>query len=114
MSKLERENADLNSKIKRLEKNLKEEKDKRNKLEQHGRLEQIEISGIPFKDDESCEDLVIKIAHLANCLFSQDGGLRMAAAARVPVVGEGFVDDVRKYSISRENDSFYVYHTLNS
>ena len=71
-SKLERENADLNSKIKRLEKNLKEEKDKRNKLEQHGRLEQIEISGIPFKDDESCEDLVIKIAHLAGVVVKPD------------------------------------------
>ena len=45
-SKFEKENADLNSKIKRLEKNLKEEKAKRNKLEQHGRLEEIEISGI--------------------------------------------------------------------
>ena len=38
----------------------------------------------------------------------------MAAAARVTDVGEDFVDDVRKYSFSRENNSFYVYHTLNS
>ena len=62
----------------------------------------------------SCVALLVFFLLLLLFFFSQDGGLRMAAAARVPVVGEGFVDDVRKYSISRENDSFYVYHTLNS
>ena len=70
--KLEKENADLNSKMKRLEKNLKEEGAKRDKLEQHGRLEQIEISGIPLKDNESCEDLVTKIAHLAGVVVTTE------------------------------------------
>ena len=48
-----KENEELNTKIKRLEIELKEEKIKRNKLEQHGRLNQVEINGIPLKENES-------------------------------------------------------------
>ena len=40
------ENEKLNKKIKTLEKELKEERIKRNKLEQHGQLNQVEINSM--------------------------------------------------------------------
>ena len=65
-TQVSKETEELNTKVKRLEKELKEEKIKRNKLEQHGRLNQVEINGIPLKENESCKGIVLEVAKLAN------------------------------------------------
>ena len=65
-SDIMKENKQLHSKVKQLENELKEEKTKRNSLEQHGRLNQVEISGVPLQDDEDCKKIVAEIAKLAN------------------------------------------------
>ena len=54
------------SKINSLIKGLAEEQAKRNNLEQHGRREMYEISGIPQKTDENCIDIVHKVYELAS------------------------------------------------
>ena len=61
-----KENKQLHSKVKQLENELKKEKIKRNKLEQHGCFNQVEISGVPLKDDEDCKKIIAEIAKLAN------------------------------------------------
>ena len=59
-----KKNKQLHSKkVKQLENELKEEKTKRNRLEQHGRLNQVEISGVPLTDDEDCKKIVAEIAN---------------------------------------------------
>ena len=61
-----KENEELHTKVKILEIELKEERIKRNKLEQHGYLNQTEINGIPLKEHGSCKDIVLEIAKLAD------------------------------------------------
>ena len=65
-SRLRKENEVLWSKINSLIKGLAEEQVKRNNLEQHGRREMLEISGIPQKTDENCIDIVHKVYELAS------------------------------------------------
>ena len=48
--------------MKRLEKELKEERIKRNKLE----LNEVEINGIPLKEHKSCKGIVLEIAELVD------------------------------------------------
>ena len=62
-----KENKQLHSEVKQLENELKEEKTKRNSLEQHGHLNQVEISGVPLQDDEDCKKNCCRnVAKLAN------------------------------------------------
>ena len=62
-TQISQENEEINTKVKRLEKELKEERIKRNKLEQHGLLNQVKINGIPLKEHESCKGTVLEIAN---------------------------------------------------
>ena len=66
-SQLKEENGNLLIRIKNLEKELKDEKMKRNKQEQHDHLRQVEISGISLQDGENCKEIVLKVAQVAKC-----------------------------------------------
>ena len=39
-------------------------------MEQHGRLDQVEISGIPMTDNDSCKEITVKIANLCKAKIS--------------------------------------------
>ena len=56
-SRLQKENEILWNKINFLTKGLADEQIKRNSLEQYGRREMIEISGIPQEANKNCIDL---------------------------------------------------------
>ena len=59
-NKLQNENTYLNHRIKELIEDLESEKRKRNQLEQYGRREMLELSGIPQNKDEDCIDIVFQ------------------------------------------------------
>ena len=42
------------------------ESTKRNAMEQHGRLNKVEINGIPIREGESCRNIVMQVANLCN------------------------------------------------
>ena len=63
-SSITKENQILKQRITLLEKQLKAESIEGNDLEQHGRLDQVEINGIPMTDNESCKEITVKIANL--------------------------------------------------
>ena len=42
------------------------EKVKRNSLEQYGRREMIEVSGVPKSDREDCREIIYKICELVS------------------------------------------------
>ena len=46
--------------------NLEIEKIKRNALEQYGRQEMLEVTGIPHKDGENCIDIIYKLYELTS------------------------------------------------
>ena len=45
---------------------IKLEKVKRNQLEQYGRGEMLEISGIPVAQDDNCIDIVYNLCHITS------------------------------------------------
>ena len=45
---------------------IKLEKVKRNQLEQYGRREMLEISGIPAAQDDNCIDIVYNLCHITS------------------------------------------------
>eukprot|EP00794_Sanderia_malayensis_P008540 gene8540-biopygen6837 len=59
---LEKENEDLKKQIKVLENNHEKQKMALNDLEQYGRRDCIEISGVPPSENENCEELTIQVA----------------------------------------------------
>ena len=64
-SRLQKENDILWNKIHLLTKGLAEEQLKRNNLEQYGRREMIEISGIPHEQNENCINLAHQVCKLS-------------------------------------------------
>ena len=64
-SRLQKESNIFWSKIHQLTKGLAEEQLKRNNLEQYGRREMIEISGIPHEQKEACIELAHQVCKLA-------------------------------------------------
>ena len=69
-SSITKENQIPKQRITLLEKQLKAESIKRNDLEQHGRLDQVKINGIPMTDNESCKEITVKIANLCKAKIS--------------------------------------------
>lgn len=63
---LKAENVFLNNKVKDLSRELENEKYKRNQLEQYGRREMLEISGIPQNSNENCVMLVHKLCDITD------------------------------------------------
>ena len=63
-SRLQKENDILWNKINLLTKGLAEEQLKRNNLEQYGRRKMIEISCIPYEQNEDCIDLAHQVCKL--------------------------------------------------
>ena len=59
--KLRKENNLLNKMIKQFDDNLGIEKTKRNALEQYGRQDLLEITGIPQENGENCIEINFKI-----------------------------------------------------
>ena len=45
---------------------IEKQKTKRNALEQYGRQEILEVTGIPHKDSENCIDIIYKICELTS------------------------------------------------
>ena len=64
-SRLRKENDILWNKVNLFTKGLVEEQLKRNNLEQYGRREMIEISGIPHEQNKDCIDLAHQVCKLA-------------------------------------------------
>ena len=58
---LKKENTLINRTLNDLHEELEIEKVKKNQLEQYGRREMLEISGIPVAQDENCSDIVYKL-----------------------------------------------------
>ena len=58
---LKKENTLINRTLNDLHEELEIEKVKRNQLEQYGRREMLEISGIPVAQDENYSDIVYKL-----------------------------------------------------
>ena len=63
---LRKENNLLNKMIKPVDDNLEFEKTKRSALEQYGRREMLEVTGIPHKDGENCIDIIYKLCELTS------------------------------------------------
>ena len=63
---LKAENTFLNNKVKELSVDLENERFKRNQLEQYGRREMLEISGIPQEQNEDCVELVHNLCNITN------------------------------------------------
>ena len=63
---MQKENEILWNKVNFLTKGLADEQIKRSSLEQYGRREMIEISGIAQEANESCIDLAYKVCELVN------------------------------------------------
>ena len=61
--KMRKELEDLQGKIKQSEKHASSAMDAVNDLEQYGRRDMIEISGIPRETDEQVEDMVVNMFH---------------------------------------------------
>ena len=61
---LEKENIQLNNNINNLRALVYAEQEKRIQLEQYGRREMIEVSGIPIKEDENCIDIISRLCNL--------------------------------------------------
>ena len=58
--RLEKENVQLNNNLNNLYTLFYSEQEKRIQLEQYGRREMIEVSGIPSKDNENCVNIITK------------------------------------------------------
>ena len=63
-TRLEKENIQLNSSINNLRTLFYSEQEKRIQLEQYGRREMIEVSGIPVKENENCINIIKRLASL--------------------------------------------------
>ena len=63
---LKKENTLINRTLNDLHEELEIEKVKRNQLEQYGRREMLEISGIPVAQDENCSDIVYKLCQITS------------------------------------------------
>ena len=63
---LKKENTLINRTLNDLHEELEIEKVKRNHLEQYGRREMLEISGIPVAQDENCTDIVYKLCQITS------------------------------------------------
>ena len=63
---LKKENTLINRTLNDLHEELEIEKVKRNQLEQYGRREMLEISGIPVAQDENCTDIVYKLCQITS------------------------------------------------
>ena len=61
---MEKENIQLNSSINNLRTLFYSEQEKRIQLEQYGRREMIEVSGIPVKENENCIDIIKRLGSL--------------------------------------------------
>ena len=61
---VKKENTLINRPLNDLHEELELEKVKRNQLEQYGRMEILEISGIPVAQDENCTDIVYKLCQI--------------------------------------------------
>ena len=61
---MEKENIQLNSSINNLRTLFYSEKEKRIQLEQYGRREMIEVSGIPVKENENRIDIIKRLGSL--------------------------------------------------
>lgn len=62
--RLEKENVQLNNNLNKLYTLFYSEQEKRIQLEQYGRREMIEVSGIPSKDNENCVNIIKNICNL--------------------------------------------------
>lgn len=71
-ARLQNENDILWTKVNSLKNDLKAEQVKRNNLEQYGRREMIEISGIPREENENCTELVHKICRLVSAEVNKE------------------------------------------
>ena len=63
-TRLEKENIQLNSSINNLRTLFYSEQEKRIQLEQYGRREMSEVSGIPVKENENCIDIIKRLGSL--------------------------------------------------
>ena len=63
---LKKENNLINRTLNDLHEELEIEKVKKNQLEQYGRREMLEISGIPVAQDENCSDTVYKLCQITS------------------------------------------------
>ena len=69
---LRNENTHLNRQIKELTEDLDTEKFKRNQLEQYGRREMLEISGVPQLQNENCTNIAYDLCKLTDCNMEMD------------------------------------------
>ena len=60
--KLEQENLNLKKKVSDLLQTKNEEEEKIDNLEQYGRRENLEIEGIPFKENENINETIVNLA----------------------------------------------------